>query len=243
MKKLNLAIAFILLIALISCNKNENIGDLDNTKLKTDYVNPYDSIGIIHNIGLEYVLSNNLLAENPSDMYEDMLKGIEDQGIIKKWPTFNVVDSIWSPIESSIISNSTYSLAICAQNLYNNGQINANQLNWFLKLDTIVSQKFGLLTYTSSIVAFDNDLHATTNLTNSQKTIIYIGSAIAKHSGEFWADYASQLKSTQYKWWQWGGIIGADIAGGIMGGGGGPGGSIGVGACCSALAMEVFSAD
>ena len=243
MKNFNIAIAFLVIIALHSCKKYENQKYIPNPNLKTDYVNPYDSIGIVHNVGLDYVLSNNLLSETPSDMYEDMLRGIEDPGIIYNWPTFSTVESIWSPIESSILNDSTYSLTICAQNLYNSGSINMSQLYWFMKLDTIVSQKFGLANYTSFIVAFDNDVHSTTNLTNSQKAIIYIGSSIAKHSGEFWAEYASQLKSTQYKWWQWGGIIGADIGGGILGAGGGPGGSIGAGACCSALAMAVFTAE
>jgi len=239
-KNFCLLILGIVIIAMNSCNKADNVGNEDNRVLKVGTF-PYDSLGIAHNLALRYALNENLLEESSQTMYGEMTDELERNGIFENWPSFSFVDSVWSPIENHIISDSSYSIAVCAYDLYSQGKINSIQLRWFVELDSIVNSNFGSASYSTSIGTFESNLHATSRLTTSQKDIILIASSIAKYSGEFWAEYESSLKSVQYKWWQWGFIVGADVAGGIGGAPGGVGGIIGGAACCSALAMAIFS--
>jgi hypothetical protein len=228
-----------------SCTKSE----LNNESSKSKplaFCNQFDSIGISHNIGLKYAMSHMSKSTSTvslQDTYASVVEGLEAAGISGIWPTCYFVETVWSPIDHNIVIDSNYSIAVCATQLYGNGTINSVQLDLFLQLNNIVAQNFGLPSYATCIAAFESNLNANASLTSSQKNLLLIGSSVAKYSGAYWASQMSSLKSTQYKWWQWGLIIGADVGGAIAGSSGGPAGSIGASACCSAMAMAVCSED
>lgn len=209
------------------------------------FINPFDSIGISHNISLKYAMSHKSKSTSTCslpDTYALVIEGLETAGISGNWPSYIFVESVWTPIGYNIVIDSNYSIAICALQLYQQGTINSAQLDWLNQLNGIVSQNFGLSTYASSIIAFESNLNSNTTITNAQKEIILLASSVAKYSGEYWAGQMGNLKSTQYKWWQWGLIIGADVGGALAGSVGGAIGAISASASCSAMAMGICSA-
>jgi len=164
---------------------------------------------------LEKVYSANLQKSSILNQYEYSKNYLQNSEGQQNLPDFNTVNTVYMKIHSTTkksISNLT--ISDYAQTVFNEGKINMLQLEYLYKLDNIVNQYTGTNEFDIIISKFDIDLQNEKLLTENEKNVIFVTSAVAEYSNKYWSENTtSKLKNTKSFW----SIVGADAGGALVG--------------------------
>uniref|UniRef100_UPI004049B8A1 hypothetical protein n=1 Tax=Flavobacterium sp. TaxID=239 RepID=UPI004049B8A1 len=185
--------------------------------------NPYDEVGVMHNVVIEKVMFNasNLVTTDDYINYAKTVSndvyGINASNTVI--PTNTQIKTIiddHSADFSNVISNSGYSTQ---------AQLKLTELvNLLLEADRDLSIDYNTLK--RQIITFEDDLINDITLSNIEKQNILQMSSVARHSTHFWynimldtIDYNETLSPNvaKKKWWKWAVVGVADVLGAIGG--------------------------
>jgi hypothetical protein len=205
-------------IILFSCSKEENNTIQDNTNPQFKSVS-IDSIGIVHNDGLDYIIKNYDNKSRNIDSIFNSINTLQKDYFLSKGYKQN-------ELSAELIALVTSGNGISWLNdLYSSNKIN-------ISLD-LKGYLVGILTYTYngtvtpfSQVDYFNYLdtvyqNATSTLSSSELEMLAMHISVAKASFEYWfySDGTPRIKlsgsSKAVNWWQ---TLGADCIGGLFGG-------------------------
>jgi len=209
--KLNGLTSIFILIVLIGCNKSpDQITKEDN--LKSNFVNPKEDVGVLHNEALKYVLENTTeipISSETKSFVEQILNEKYQNTSLSSIPAFpdnfNDLDPyVW--INQFNVSEAYKVEVKKTFDLFRN----ANNLNEIL----------------TSIE--DREIQANTIFSGSDLDLYYEHLAVARHTAIFWSpEDQGGLNGIQYvavgsfkstkaiNWWK---VLGVDCVGGCMGG-------------------------
>lgn len=245
MKKNIFLPACILILAFVisNCAKDTNTNQANDSSLKTEFVNPYDYIGVAHNTLLYDWLENNNGVVDTNFISDTNFEFIVSK--VTKKPEFsNVPNCDWTLLSDRIAENDS-SIQDYALLLFSQRKISLEQKTMLLTLDTIVGKaEIDFEECKAAIHQFDLSI-STSTLSEDERKLLYITSSVCLHSLTLWNDayynvnnpYHQIFASSQLKtpWWFRLGMVDACGAGigFVMGG---LGGAVIGGVGCSAVA-------
>lgn len=180
--------------------------------------NPFDSVGIHHNLGLDYVFAQNShptieQVVSLSNAYTMKVYGGREPSLSASLPTEESIRTLLRDATdrfSSMIDHTNYS-ANCKAQLK---QLIA------LVTDTTSANCSEYCHIKANIVAFETDVLNSTSISQTEKNQILYVSSVARYSAFRWSEkFHEQNPSTanNRKWWEVALVIVSDVAGGIGG--------------------------
>lgn len=176
---------------LFGCKKSnqEDFAVLQNANLnhgnyRNSIINPYDSIGIIHN---QVLIAVGLMQDFPFTSQEDMgnyiLTYMDSLGIDDPEHDLSYYNSIYDDIDKY------KNLSELSNQLLDESKINESQLFYLEELNTIIISNIDdneLLN--SNINDLETNLLENSNMTDDDKLVIWGALSTARYSANFWYD-------------------------------------------------------
>ena len=198
--------------------------------------NAYDYIGVIHNkVITEFFKQNN----TPNMSIEDILTKIKPI-ILSNSLYKSKFGNKYSSISAEEVKTYMPDISNNFNTVVNDTKISKEAKSMLNELLNSLSGATDFDKVYESIVSFE-DRVIESKLSNSEKELVLYSSSVARYSSYLWLvenpkpTYSNSL-STRVRWWS----IVADIAGGVLGAGGGPAG-VAAGAAGASCVSEAIS--
>ena len=204
-------------------------------KAQENAKNQYDYIGKIHNeVILEYLKQNT----QPNLSIEEILNKVKPV-ILNNQSYKSKFGLAYSGLTETQIKQYMPDVANNFKNLIDNQNLSSDCKLLLNELMDNISSSQNYNAIYNYVIVFENTV-INSNLSNSEKQIILCSSSVARYSSFLWFVIDPKTNNShsaaRFHWWS----VLADVAGGVLGSGGGPAGTA-AGATGASLVSEAIS--